>query len=434
MAAMERPDFNTINRFRSEYFEECLPPVFVALVQFLLEEGYIKGSDYFLDGTKLEADCSKFSYVWKKNVVRYKEKVQVRVKEILKEVERVNKEEDDLYGSLDLPEVGEHSKLTSADIRKASQELTRVSEFSGEKEGKKELKKAIQRLEKEKEKLKKYEEQEKVLGERNSYSKTDTDATFMYLKNEELRAAYNVQVGTENGYVAGFSMSQNANDGVTFVDHMSQRKTLGLFKPNRVITDSIYGTEENYDYLEKEEIEGYVKYPSWYREQKGEIGLYDKSRFQYDAQEDSFICPKGRRLQFIEEREHPGASGYMRIGRRYECESCEGCEAKSQCAKTPGNRSVEYRPLFTQYQEQARERLSSEEGIKLRKRRGPEVETVFADIKHNRKYRRIRLRGIKKALIEMFWVFLSYNLIRFGKVRNLLKENLIAQDAMIQMT
>ena len=123
LAGMERPDFNTVNRFRSVYLRECLDEVFARLTELLLEEGYVKGQDYFVDGTLLEADARKHHVVWKKNTQRYAEAVRRRAQEILREVEEVNREEDERYGERDLEETGEGSDLTAEKIEELAREI-----------------------------------------------------------------------------------------------------------------------------------------------------------------------------------------------------------------------------------------------------------------------------------------------------------------------
>lgn len=418
LSGMSTPDFNTINRFRSnKSVEKLLKRIFSSLGEFLLRAGYISGKDYFVDGTKLEADASKFSYVWRKNTERFSEQVRARAKEIFEEADRINAAEDNLYGSLDLPETGESSKITSKDIEIAAQSISQAAEKSEDAESKKALEKAADKLEKESEKLKKYEGQQEILGERNSYSKTDPEATFMQMKNtEQLRAGYNVQVGTENSFVTGFSVGQNANDGSSFISHMESRKEMGLPVPQQVIGDSAYGTEENYSYSEKEGIQPYLKYPGWFREESGKLRPYEKSSFIYDSGRDCFICPAGKLLIFKAEEERCCKSGYISKIKIYECESCDGCPAKSDCTKSKGNRRIEQSPDLARYQAIARENLASEKGIELRKRRAPEVETVFAQIKHNMNCRRVHLRGLAKTRIDLTWIFLSYNLKRLANL------------------
>ena len=409
LSGMQRPDFNTVNRFRGDYLKDVLPQVYARTVELLLAEGYIRFEDYFIDGTKMEADASKHKITWRKSTERYKARVQERVREILAEVEAINEAEDDLYEGKDLPERGEDAEISSEQIRAAAKEIEeKVSKKDSTEQ--KEAKRKIRQLKKEAEKQAKYEEQERKLGDRNSFSKTDPSATAMRTKDDQLKPCYNVQAASENGFVVGYSVSNNANDGSAFIPHMEQQKALGLPQPQRVVSDAGYGHEENYEYLEGEEIDSHLKYPDWHKERsKSSKWRFHKTRFDYDEDSDSFCCPMGRRLPFIEERTERRASGYEAKMRIYRCESCVGCEEKESCTRSDSSRELRLSMKLRSYQKQMRERLESPQGERLRKRRGCEIETVFGDIKHNHGYRRVSLRGGKKVSAEMALIFMSYN-------------------------
>lgn len=408
----QKPDFNTVNRFRGIYLKDILEEVFAETVGLLLKEGYLSMEDYFVDGTKMEADAGKHSYVWKKNVQRHKERIKERAREIMAEVEKINEKEDQQYEGNDLPELGEGSQIGSKQIEDV---VAKINERLARKErkDKKMLDKKVQLLREAGIKMAKYEEQAKILAGRNSYSKTDTEATFMRMKNQELRAAYNVQVGTQKGLIAGFSISQNTNDGTVFKPHMEKQKSLGLPPPKRVMADAAYGNEQNYQYLEKEKIGSYLKYRDWYREHFSKKETpFPRARFEYESEKDSFKCPGNRTLVFKEERIRSG-----NMVRRYESENCEGCALKKECTKSQGRRSLDVNFRLWNFQKQARENLSSALGIGLRRRRGNEVESVFGDLKRNQDYRRIRLRGLLKAGAEMALIFMSFNLRKLFRLQ-----------------
>lgn len=420
LAGMERPDFNTVNRYRTVYLGECLEEVFAELNQFLLQEGYVKGEEYFVDGTILEADARQHSVVWRKNVERYAAAVRKRASEILQEVERVNQEEDSYYGDRDLEETGEGSELTADKIEEAAQRIAKELEEKQEELDREELRRrqrGMKKLRKEGEKLRGYEQQEKQLQGRNSYSKTDPDATFMRMKNGQLRGAYNLQIGTENGFILGYSLSQTPNDAASLSAHLEARKRQRWSKsPENLIADAGYGSEENYDLLQEKEIEAYVKYPSWYREMTGKLRPFEKAAFEYDERSDEFICPAGRRLQFIEEKEITRKSGYISRERIYKSPDCSGCQWKEQCTRSEGNRTLRHLPLLAKYQQEVREKLASEQGRDFRKRRGWEVETPFAMMKNNLAFVRLHLRGWAKATRDIGYLMTALNLSRLARL------------------
>jgi len=412
LAGMQTPDFNTVNRFRSVYLKDVLEQVFAHTVSFLLEQGYVRFEDYFLDGTKLVADASKYSYVWRKNTERFKQIVQKRAHEILTEVDQLNALEEEAYGGNDLPEYGQASDITSADVRQAAEAINQQLKTGLGGDDKK-LKRHVKALDRASQKLEKYEQQQRDLGERNSCSKTDVDATFMRMKNDEVRAGYNLQAGAENGFVTGFSVSQNPNDARSFIPHMQRQQHVGLPQPERVICDAGYGTEENYHYLEQQHIDGYLKYPDWEKE-RGRSAKYrfHKSRFIYDKDSDCFRCPEGRLLHFVDEKPRKRESGYTVNKRNYVCDDCGDCRYKTECIKKGDQRWLVVSMRLLEYQKQIRKKLLSPDGEKLRRRRGWEIETVFGDLKHNRGLHRMQLRGLAKITAEIALHLIGYNLRR----------------------
>jgi hypothetical protein len=268
---------------------------------------------------------------------------------------------------------------------------------------------------------KKYEEQEKILAGRNSYAKTDHDATFMRMKedamlNGQLKPGYNVQIGTENQFVVGFSIHQKSNDMNVLIPHLEQvQKRLGRL-PRTVVADAGYGSEENYAYLERSGIEGVVKYPLFSKQQKRS---WRKQRFRvdnwgYDPERDEYLCPNQQRLTFQGVRSRTTDHGYRTSIREYECGSCAACPLKPQCTRAVGNRRVGINPTLNRYQQQAREKLVSDQGRRLRSRRGVEVETVFGRIKQDWGFRRFTLRGMQKVKTEWGLLCIAHNIAKLA--------------------
>ena len=420
LTGMQRPTFNTINRFRSDYFRKILEDVFTELLDFLHEKGYISYTDFFVDGTKLEANAGRYTHVWRKNTARYKSAVKERVKELLREIDRINQEEDEKYGDSDLPERGEKSDISSEEIQNISRELSdRLSEVSDKRE-KQKLQSAANRLEKEADKLSKYENQEELLGDRNSYSKTDPDATFMRLKDDRLRPAYNIQISTENQFVTNYSASQNASDTVTFPDHLEKLNERGdEYKPKNYMGDSAYGSEENYHLLEQHDIQSYLKYNTYHFDKRKNTNKkpFHRDNFSYNSEEDYFVCPAGKKLTYKVTIQRKNKTGFISYVRVYECNSCHACPYKTDCTKSKGNRQINYNPQLENYREQARFNLDSEYGISLRKRRGIEVETFFGDLRQNCQFNRFLLRGLLKTEHELGLLAIGHNLRKLAKVK-----------------
>ena len=417
LSGQNRPDFRTINRFRSTVMRGMMDKVFSGVVRLLIEEGYVKLEHYFLDGTKIEANANRYRAVWAKSTRRYKRQLQEKIRTLLDEIERVNEAENEEYGDRDLEEMGGHGPIDAEKLEKTIQELN--EQLKQEPQDQK-LAKAVRTLEREYlPRQKKYEEQEKKLGERNSFSKTDEDATMMRMKGDppklgQPKAGYNVQIGTESEFVVGYSLHPRPGDTKCLVPHLEALKgQLGRL-PKNVIADAGYGSEENYAYLEGEQVKSYVKYNTFDREQRKtrRRGLFQEDDFVYAAERDEWVCPANRRLTYRSTELQPTESGYILERRRYECEDCGGCPLRSRCTRGEGNRQLEVSFELQRMRAQARENLLSDEGKTLRSRRGVEVEGVFGRLKHNWGFRRFLLRGREKVQIEWGLLCIAHNLAK----------------------
>jgi len=123
LSGNNRPDFRTINRFRSEVMKEVIDKTFASVLETLIEKGYIKSENYFVDGTKIEANANRYSYVWSKSTKKHKKRVQDKIKDLLKHIDRVNEEENEEYGDRDLEELGEGIELDPAELERKIEEL-----------------------------------------------------------------------------------------------------------------------------------------------------------------------------------------------------------------------------------------------------------------------------------------------------------------------
>ena len=414
LSGNSHPDFRTINRFRGEVMKGIIQQVFGSVLELLLEAGYVKLEHYFLDGTKIEANANRYQWVWAKSTRKQREKLQEKVKDLLDEIERENEAENEAYGDEDLEEMGGGGPIDAEKLEKKIQELNeRLSGGSGK--GK--LARAVRKLEREYlPRQRKYEEQEKKLAGRNSYAKTDEGATFMrmkedHMKNGQLKPGYNVQVGTENRFVVGFSVHQRPGDSACLVPHLEQHRAQWGRLPRTVIADAGYGSEENYAYLEGNGVGNYVKYTTFDREQKkGRADRFASSAFTYDPERDEFRCPAGQRLVYRHTDARRTETGYRKQLRNYEATGCEGCPWRTQCTRAASHRWLQVSPSLEAMRSWARENLRSERGWQLRSQRLTEVESVFGRLKHNWGFRRFRLRGVEKVKVEWGLLCMAHNL------------------------
>jgi len=421
IAGRQRPDFRTINRFRSERMKDVLETVFTAVLQLLVDEKYVQLEHYFLDGTKIEANANRYTFVWGKAVVKHKAKLQEKVRTLFATVDEAESQEERAYGGQDLSELGEASEITSEKLEHAVQ---RLEERLLEKPKDKPLKKAVRVIRKDLlPRLYKYETHEEILGTRNSYSKTDHDATFMrmkedHMRNGQLKPGYNVQIGTENQFILGYSVHQRPTDTRCFIPHLENIKAQLGKLPGTVIADAGYGGEENYNYLEQNEIEAIVKYNTYHREKSKawQKNISKIDNWTYSGEEDTWTCAAGKTLYFRRISKEKTESGYEIQYHHYRSASCEGCPLKPQCTKSQGSREVKVSMNYLRLKKQAAEKLRSEDGYALAVRRMIEPEPVFGDIKNNRGFKRFLLRGLPKVSIEVGWLSLAHNLLKKAAV------------------
>jgi len=416
LSGMQRPDFRTINNFRSGRLKEVIDEIFSSMIIFLTENNYVRLENYFVDGTKIEANANRYSYVWGKKTHRYKAVTKQKIKELLKQIEEINREENDSYGDKDLEEMGEDAdKITSPKIEELVKKLNKIISQVGEdaEEKKKKINKAVNELGKKYlAKLRKYEQQESILKGRSSYSKTDPDATFLMSKTNQLLPSYNVIIGTEDQLIINYSLHQKASETDNFIPHIEKLKqrTKGK-KPKRITADGTYGTEENYNYLEEQAIESYLKYPGFYQELTGKAkrNPFNKINFIYNEQEDKIYCPEGKQMSLVEVEQRKTENGYMQRMQKYRGE-CKGCKYLGICSKSPNGRTIQINKNLETYKQITKQNLVSTLGIELRKKRSVDVETVFGDIKQNQGFRRFNLKGLEKVNTEFGLIALAHNI------------------------
>jgi transposase len=422
LSGQNRPDFRTINRFRGEVMKNIIGEVFASVMELLIEQGHVKLENYFVDGSKLEANARRHSAVWAKNTKRYKEQVQRKIRELWEEIERENEAEQEEYGDQDLPEVGEEAESDSQRLKEKIEEL---NERLRKDPRNNTLKKAVRKMEKDYlPRLEKYEEQEKKLAGRNSYSKTDEDATFLRMKEDQRnpkawpKPAYNVQLGTENQFIVGFSVHQQANDATCLIPHLEEVEAQLGRLPENWVGDGAYGSEENLAFAEQKQANAYLKYPTFFKEGKTKYrdDPFRAENFAYDPERDCFTCPDGRLLPFKRTSIRKTKTEYPCHYHHYVCLDCKDCPFKEQCTRSTGNRQLTVRWNYWRLKDQARHLLTSDKGVKLRSRRGWEVEGVFGHIKFNRDFRRFMLRGRKKVRTELGLLSLAHNFIKLATV------------------
>lgn len=417
LAGMQRPDHNTINRFRSDKLNGVLKEVFSQVVMLMVESDLVTLKRVYVDGTKLEANANKYTFVWGKSIKRYKEKMKDQLVELWNYAQGIAAEEMKDNDPTTYQEVdSEKVKKTINTINEALKDKPDV-----DKKKKQKLNYAKREWPS---KLNKYKAQEQILGERNSYSKTDPDATFMRMKddhmgNGQLKAGYNWQISTCDQYILNYDIYHNPTDTLTLPDHLDQFNQMYDIYPEVVVADAGYGSQENYEYLDNIEAEAYVKYNYFHKEQKLKNKADKKYPFKpdylhYNEKENYFICPMGQRMNHKYDTKRKTKSGFVQNISVYEARNCEGCPLRGQCHKSKTNRQIGINHALIKLKAKAREKLLSEEGLKHRSQRPADVEAVFGNIKQNKKFTRFNLRGKEKVMIEAGLIALAHNLAKMA--------------------
>lgn len=414
LSGKQFPKHSCINDFRSKRLKKHINFLFTQVVLILVELGYISLEEQYIDGTKIEGASNRYTFVWRKSVERHKANLEKKINGILKQIDQGiyedNQPEDNTPGPID-------SEKLKQKIDELNQK-TRQDDTQN--------KKLIKELEKKHlPKLEEYEQKLHDIGKnRNSLSKTDKDATFMRMKedhqnNGQLKPAYNVQISTENQFITHFGIYQNPADTRTLPDFLDGFKEQYNRYPKEVIADAGYGGEENYDYLEREHIENYVKFNYFHKEQQHsfKLDLQRVENLHYNEEDDYFVCPMGQHMTRIHEYEKSNEYGYVSKITRYQTKNCRGCSIRSACFKGEGNRNIEINHNLRRHKQIARDNLYSEKGLYHRSKRPIEPESVFGQIKYNKGFNRFKIRGLAGVNLEFGLIAIAVNILKMQRVK-----------------
>ena len=214
----------------------------------------------------------------------------------------------------------------------------------------------------------------------------------------------------------GYTIHQTTADTATLPTHIESLKENLKQSPEVLVADAGYGSEENYEYLENNNIEAYIKF-NYFEKEHTNKWKQDPSRVEnlhYYKHKDCYYCPMGQPMNFVKEKEVLSDNGFKQIKRLYQAQNCHGCPMRGPCHKGKANRMIETNPRLIRFKEKIRERLESEKGLKYRSQRPVDVEPVFGMVKNNRNYRRFLLRGLKKVEIETGLISIAHNLMKMA--------------------
>lgn len=402
------PDFRTINYFRANRLQGEIHNLFAEVVRMLQELNYVSLDIQYIDGTKIEAAANKYTFVWRGSVEKNKVKLEEKIRCVIHDIENQTKDDNEIISQDELPQTID-SKLIKEKLSQLNARL---------KEPDKKTQKKLAELQQEYlPRLEKYEDQLETLENRNSYSKTDTDATFMrmkedHMKNGQLKPAYNPQISTENQFITHYSIHQTPGDTTTLKHHLESFEQLHNRQSQTVVADAGFGSEENYEFLEQNDIEAFVKYNYFHMEQKRKFkkNIFLPQNLYYNKEQNYFVCPMGQHLTKKGVGTRISDNGYKSSVSYYQAVNCSGCPLRGQCHKAKGNRTLEVNFRLKELKQKAKELLMSETGLYYRSRRPIEPEAVFGQLKSNNKFNRFTLRRLSKVNIEFGLMAIGHNL------------------------
>jgi len=239
------PDHATFARFRSIHFAPCSKRILAEMSNTLYDLGEISGETIFIDGTKIEASANKYTFVWKKAVTKNQAKLLQKLADFVAECEQLYDLRIVYGNTIKIKHVKRLRKKLYA-LKEAEQVVF------------------VHGIGKRKTPLQKYNHQIHICGKRNSYSKTDHDATFMRMKEDAMgngqpKPAYNLQHGVDSEYITWLTIGPQPTDTTTLIPFLKDAQEHLKFKYKNITADAGYESEENYLFLESNGQLSYIK-------------------------------------------------------------------------------------------------------------------------------------------------------------------------------
>ena len=414
----QKPSYRTFGYFINEVLADQIEKIFNEVNKVIFEKEGVDLNHLYIDGSKFEANANKYSWVWKKATEKSRYRLFEKITLLLEEINR------DLVWSGAM--IQTNAEYIPEQLREIIRRFSSVWNLDPEQfvhgtgHRKSTQQRQYEKLQEYTAKLEAYIEKIDICGpERNSYSKTDTSATFMriktdYMGNDQLLPAYNVQIGVADEYLAVVDVNQYRADMDCFIPLMEKFHQTYGFYPKYPIADAGYGSYNNYIYCEQHGMEKYMKFPMFEKETKDKkyhTNPFRAVNFKID-EEGTLRCPNGKAFHFAYRKAVRG-NHYGRQEEVYICENCSGCPYAEQCKKTENNRTIRLNSELTAIHEEVINNLESIQGALLRMNRSIQAEGTFGIMKNDRWYKRIVRRGIKSVRMEIYLVSIGHNLYKY---------------------
>ncbi len=413
------PSHMTISNFMNHCLKTKIEDIYADINGYIFAQENVDLEHAYLDGTKLEANANKYSWVWKKGSIHSRNNVFSKLNGLLTEINesilasyRVKFELRQEYAV----EYVEYILETYLEVSG----IKRENFVHGKGKRKSTEQKQYERVEECLKRLKKYSEHIRICGEkRNSYSKTDHDATFFrmkkdYMGNDALLPGYNMQLLICDEYIAHYGVFPFASDMDCFQPMMEGFARQYGHYPQYPLADAGYGSFNNYLFCQEHGMEKYMKFTMYEKESKDKKYRNDPYRaVNFEIDQDGYmLCPNGKRFNYLRTEPVKG-NQFGRTEEYYQCEDCDGCPHRASCHKSSQNRIIRLNEELTRFHGEVLENLNSVHGALLRMNRSIQSEGAFGGIKWNRGYKRLRRRGIESVLLEIGLISCGFNLHKY---------------------
>ena len=421
LAGQKAPDHSTIARFRTGFLADACETLFYQMVRRLEDAGELSKETVFIDGTKLEACANKYTFVWKKSVGKWEEKMFQKIQE---SIQLLNREYLQDFSAVPETRTQDLQKIVLFLEERCRTDNTVFVHGRGKRKNRNQRYLELFRRFLERQTI--YDWHTASFQGRNNYCKTDPDATFMHMKDDHMRNAqlkpgYNVQIAVDSEYIVATDIFQDRNDVWTLVPFLkTMKENLGFRYPS-VTADSGYESEEAYTYLRSVNLKAYIKpqtYEKW-KKRSFKRDISKRENMGYNEKADTYTCHAGKTLFPIFIKKQKSKSGYESEVTVYECEDCTGCLHKGKCTRAKGNKRLYISKSFLEKRQESYENILSEKGILYRMNRSIQVEGAFGVLKNDYEFQRFLLRGKTKVKLEILLLCMGYNLNKLhAKIQN----------------
>ena len=412
------PSYRTFGYFINNMLNPSIEELFADINKKIFAEQNVDLQHLYIDGSKFEANANKYTWVWKKATEKSRYRLFAKITALLDEIN------DELSCTgIKIETNTEYVPEQLREVTKRYAMLVQINEddfVHGSGHRKSVQQRHYEQLCKYSDKLQEYVQKLEICGpDRNSYSKTDTSATFMriktdYMGNDQLLPAYNVQFGVADEYIAVADINQYRSDMDCFIPLMENFYRIYGFYPKYPVADAGYGSYNNYIYCQQHGMEKFMKFPMFKKEttdQKYRDNPYRAVNFKID-EAGTMRCPNGKAFVF-RYRSNVKGNKYGRQEEFYQCEDCSGCPYADKCKRTDNNRTVRINHELTSMHEEVVDNLESIHGALLRMNRSIQAEGTFGIMKADRWYKRMVRKSMEQVRLEIFLVSIGHNLYKY---------------------